>query len=67
MSLYRRVLQMQQDDNEWLTNSRDEAYNAYMNVIRNKIGKKLLSDDELIALAFDEISKTFTREERNYN
>lgn len=58
---------MQQDDNKLLINNRDEAYNSFMNVIRNHIGTKLLTDDELMALAFDEISKTFTREERNYN
>lgn len=41
-------------------------FSSYINMIQKKIGTKLLSDDDLVALALYEISRTFTRDERDY-
>ena len=35
--------------------------------INKKIGKELLIDDEILILAFDEILRTYTHDEKNYN
>jgi hypothetical protein len=58
---------MQQNDIERKSDSRDAAYCTFIDSIKSRIGLKVLSDEELIALAFDDISHTFTRDERNYN
>ena len=35
--------------------------------VEEKIGKVLLTDDDLIVLACREIAKTYTRDEKNYS
>jgi len=44
----------------------DQSYSSYIETVKKRIGMERLTDDDLIALAFDEISHTFTREEKNY-
>ena len=34
--------------------------------VKEKIGRRQLEDDEMIVLAVEEISRTFTHEERGY-
>lgn len=58
---------MEQSDIERNLGSRDAAYCTFIDSIKSRIGLKILSDEELIALAFDDISHTFTRDERNYS
>jgi hypothetical protein len=58
---------MEQNDIERKSGTRDVAYCTFIDSIKSRIGLKILSDDELIALAFDDISHTFTQDERNYN
>lgn len=58
---------MQQSTIERKPATRDAAYCTFIDSIKSSVGLKNLSDEELIALAFDEISHTFTRDERDYN
>jgi len=58
---------MQQNDKKMSSEDRDPVYSAFITKIKNQCGVSLLSDEELVALAFDEISRTFTRDERNYS
>jgi hypothetical protein len=58
---------MRQNDNERKPGPRNAEYSTFIDEIRARIGTGILSDNELIALAFDDISHTFTRDERNYN
>ncbi len=46
--------------------SQPSDFASYISIIQKRIGKQFLSDDELIALALYEISRTFTRDERDY-
>jgi hypothetical protein len=58
---------MQKNDGEKELNPREVSYSTFIDAIKSRIGSKILCDEELIALAFDDISHTFTRDERNYN
>jgi hypothetical protein len=45
---------------------RDPAFLKSVDAITRKMGKKPLDDDDLILLACEEISRTFTHEEKKY-
>jgi hypothetical protein len=45
----------------------DSEYSAIVETVKCKRGVNLLNDDDLTLLALDEISHTFTRDERNYS
>jgi hypothetical protein len=46
---------------------RDAAFLQRVKKVQERIGRELLTDDDLIVLACEEISRTFTREEKQYN
>jgi hypothetical protein len=48
------------------TDPRDPEFLKAVDIITRKMGKKLLSDDDIILLACEEISRTVTHEEKNY-
>jgi hypothetical protein len=45
---------------------RDTEFLKAVDTVTRKMGKKLLTDDDLILLACEEISRTVTHEEKNY-
>ncbi len=47
--------------------SRSDDFNKVVEEVRKKEGHQLLNDDDLIILAAEEISRTFTHEEKNYS
>jgi hypothetical protein len=49
-------------------NANDSAqeFARYIEEIQKKTGTELLSDDDLLVLAAEQISRTFTYEERGY-
>ena len=48
-------------------NDTDNTFRLYLENIRAKEGRIILSDSDLIALAADEISRTYTYEEKQYS
>lgn len=46
---------------------RDPAFLQRVQNIRERAGREILTDEELIVLASEEISRTCTREEQQYN
>ena len=58
---------MRQIDNKKKTSPRNAEYTTFIDAVKARVGVGILSDKELIALAFDDISHTFTRDERNYS
>lgn len=48
-------------------NDTDNDFKLNIENIRAKEGRMLLSDSDLIALAADEISRTYTYEEKQYS
>ncbi|MCU0610091.1 MAG: hypothetical protein MUF22_10040 [Chitinispirillaceae bacterium] len=44
----------------------DFAFIRLVNETRQKIGRQQLDDNDLVILACEEISRTFTHEEKNY-
>ncbi|NLG18699.1 MAG: hypothetical protein GX556_15325 [Fibrobacter sp.] len=47
--------------------SRSDDFIRVVEAVRKKEGNQLLTDDDLIILAAEEISRTFTHEEKNYS
>lgn len=45
---------------------RDAAFLLKVKNVQDRIGRELLTDDDLIVLATEEISRTYTREEKQY-
>jgi hypothetical protein len=45
---------------------RDPVFLESVDVVTRKMGKKPLEDDDLVLLACEEISRTVTHEEKNY-
>jgi hypothetical protein len=46
--------------------TRDPEFLREIDKVKSAIGKRPLSDDELIVLAGEEISRTYTHEEKKY-
>jgi hypothetical protein len=46
---------------------RDPAFLKIVSTIQSRIGRIALSDEDLMRLAVEEISRTFTREEKHYD
>lgn len=45
----------------------NEKLHEKIDLIKNKMGKEILSEEELLILAAFEISKTYTRDEKQYS
>lgn len=46
---------------------RDPAFLKIVSQTQSRIGREVLSDEDLIVLAGEDISRTWTREERHYD
>ena len=46
---------------------RDPAFLQSVKMVWDRIGREILTDEDLIVLAGEEISRTCTREEKQYN
>jgi hypothetical protein len=47
--------------------SRDPSFLEMVKKTRDRAGRELLNEEDLIVLATEEISRTFTRQEKQYN
>jgi hypothetical protein len=45
---------------------RDQAFLAEVEKVKRRIGERELDDRDLVVLACEEISRTYTREEKKY-
>lgn len=47
--------------------SNDRQIEALIGAIKQKIGHELLNEEEIVTLCAEEISRTYTHEEKNYS